>query len=556
MRRSGAVLLALLLSGCGGGGGGAHTVPSAPLAGPKGSGNIQFSVTVPARTAAQSKSRSPKFVSPNTKSISVSVAGTTANIDVVSGSPGCNTDYTHPTIVEAPVNVQPRGMLRGPDGNIWFVEDSGGAIGELAPGLVFTDHGTGQLQNGIILGPDGTFWITEPFNAAIGTMTLAGTPGQFFGYAADMQYLAQAADHTVWGTAYQQPPNNVVYHIAADGTFLPGDTITTRAATATGWPALGPDGAMYVTESDGTNGWVARIAKSGGTWSLTNEFPLPGSGFAITAGPDNALWIVDNNGKVYRMTTAGTVTNTYKIAGFAEDIIAGDDGALWMAEYGNNLIARVTTSGTVNEFPVPTAGSLPYAVAFGSDGVYFTESNANQVGRINFPLTCTATAAVPPGTVSATVTAYDATGGAAGSGNKLSIQTLPVSVPANSTTTINIVLNGIVKSLVLSAGAVPPGCASTGSIPILAEALDASGSAIVGPGSYSDAAGNPLTFTLTTTDTSGRSTFSNGAITSPATTPTFNWNGGFINTQTITATLSGGTIAGSIAPFQVFNNCS
>jgi virginiamycin B lyase len=561
MRRSSAVVLVLLLSGCGGGGGGSShaAVPTVPQSGPKGSGNVQFSITIAAPKTAQSKNRSPKFVSPATKSVSVTVAGTTTNIDVVSGSPGCNTDYTQPAFFETAVNLEPRGMLRGPDGNIWFVEDSGASVGTIAPGNVYTDHSAaGQFQNGIILGPDGAFWTTNPFYDTIGRMTTNGSYTDFGGFPFDMQYLAEANDHTVWGTAYTSGPSNTVYHIAADGSFLAGDTITTRAGTSTRWPALGPDGAIYVTEFDGTNGWVARIAKNGATWSLTNEFPLPGQPIPITAGPDNALWTVDANGKLYRMTTSGTVTSTYTLAGSAEDIITGSDGALWVAEYGSNKIGRITTSGTINEFTVPTANSLPYAVAFGSDGVYFTERNANQVGRINFPVACTATASVPAGGAGATVIAYDAIGGAAGSGNKLSVQTLPVSIVANTTNTINVVLNGIVKSLAVSAATGYNSCNSSGTIALSLQAIDASGNAIIGPGNYSDAAGNALTITLTTSDTSSQSSIANGAITRPGATPApaLNWSGGFLNSQTVSATVSGGTITGTTTPAGIQGGCS
>jgi hypothetical protein len=145
------------------------------------------------------------------------------------------------------------------------------------------------------------------------------------------------------------------------------------------------------------------------------------------------------------------------------------------------------------------------------------------------------------------VTAYDAAGGAAGSGHVLSTQTTPVTVTANTTTTVNFVLNGVVKSLIVSNGTLPNTCASSGSVPLNVEALDASGNAIIGPGNYSDASGDPLTITLTTTDNSGHSTFANGTITAPsATVPALNWASGFLDPQTVGATVSGGTIAGSI----------
>ncbi len=419
----------------------------------------------------------------------------------------------------------------------------------IAPGGVYTDHYFGYFQNAIIVGPDGALWTTSPYNTLLGDITTSGGVSYFRGFPEDIQYIAKAADNTVWGTAYTQGPPNKLYHIAADGTWLSPDTITTQGATT--MPALGPDGAMYVTENNGVSaGWVARIAKSGSVWTLTNEFPVPTEPYAITNGPDNALWITDFSGNVYRMTTNGTITNTYALSpGASVAIHALPDGALWIAEYGANKIARMTTTGVLNEYTIPHASTSPYDVAAGSDGIYFSEQNANIIGRMNFPVSCTATASLPAGSASVTVTAYDATGGAGGSGHVLSTQTTPVTVVANTTTTVNFVLNGVVKSVLVSNGILGNICNSTGTLQLNVAALDASGNTIIGPGTYSDANGNPLTITLTTTDTSGHSTFANGVITAPGTTtPALNWTSGPLNNQTLSATITGGTFTGTITP--------
>jgi virginiamycin B lyase len=548
MRRPYALFFALMmLAGCGGGGGSHSSVPAVPQSTAKGSGNVQFAIDVPPDTA-QAKSRKAQYVSPATQSIAVTAAGTTTNINVVSGSPGCATNYVQPSITEIPVNVQPRGVVEGPDGNIWFVEDAGYSFGTIAPGGAYTDHFFGYFENGIIVGPDGALWTTSPYNTLLGHITTSASLTYFTGFPHDIQYIAVAADDTVWGTAYTQTPQNAVYHIAANGTWLPSDTITTQGSTT--MPALGPDGAMYVTENNGVTGWIARIAKSGSVWTLTNEFPVPTMPYAITNGPDNALWIGDYAGNVYRMTANGTITNTYALSPGAEVAIHTlPDGALWVAEDGANKIARVTTTGTINEFTIPHPTTDPYDVAAGSDGVYFSEQNANIIGRLNFPVSCTATASLPAGSATVTVTAYDATGGAAGGGHVLSTQTAPVTVTANTTTTVNFVLNGVVKSFVVSNGILGNTCASTGSLMLNAQAFDASGNTIIGPGNYSDAAGDPLTITLTTTDSSWQSTLANGTITAPGVAaPVLNWLGGPLNSQTVNATVSGGTIAGSITP--------
>lgn len=50
------------------------------------------------------------------------------------------------------------------------------------------------------------------------------------------------------------------------------------------------------------------------------------------------------------------------------DIVAGRDGNLWFPETGTNQVARLTTSGALEEFPIPDALALGDAIASGPDG--------------------------------------------------------------------------------------------------------------------------------------------------------------------------------------------
>ena len=61
----------------------------------------------------------------------------------------------------------------------------------------------------------------------------------------------------------------------------------------------------------------------------------------------------------------------------------GPDGNLWFAERDGNNIGRISPDGTVTEFALPTSGSSPWGVAVGPDGnVWFTERAGNKIGRI------------------------------------------------------------------------------------------------------------------------------------------------------------------------------
>jgi virginiamycin B lyase len=82
------------------------------------------------------------------------------------------------------------------------------------------------------------------------------------------------------------------------------------------------------------------------------EFPVPsGSPFAITAGPDGALWFTEGTGNIGRITPAGVITAFRLLSrcgkyGDCEPygITAGPDGNLWFTEVSGSKIGRITTN--------------------------------------------------------------------------------------------------------------------------------------------------------------------------------------------------------------------
>jgi virginiamycin B lyase len=61
----------------------------------------------------------------------------------------------------------------------------------------------------------------------------------------------------------------------------------------------------------------------------------------------------------------------------------GPDGNLWFTEIGASKIGRITTSGSISEFVIPTASSGPFGITAGPDGNHwFTEELANKIGKL------------------------------------------------------------------------------------------------------------------------------------------------------------------------------
>src|SRR6266851_5201233 len=75
----------------------------------------------------------------------------------------------------------------------------------------------------------------------------------------------------------------------------------------------------------------------------------------------------------------GTITE-FSPASLPRGITAGPDGNLWFAE--SNNIGRITPSGSITTFPVPTQSSSPEGITAGPDGnLWFTDAG-NNIGRI------------------------------------------------------------------------------------------------------------------------------------------------------------------------------
>ncbi|HVA38576.1 MAG TPA: hypothetical protein VNJ51_13295, partial [Candidatus Dormibacteraeota bacterium] len=140
------------------------------------------------------------------------------------------------------------------------------------------------------------------------------------------------------------------------------------------------------------------------TTGTINEFTTPtlGSGPSfIASGPagSNTLWFSEYSiGRVARITTSGTITEypLPTVSGSLPDgIVAAvppNDNTLWVLEFGASQIANVvpnptpSATPTITEYPIPTTPSNPTSAAIGTDhGLWFTEAGANKIGRRQIP---------------------------------------------------------------------------------------------------------------------------------------------------------------------------
>ena len=173
------------------------------------------------------------------------------------------TEFTIPTSASSPT-----GITSGPDGNLWFTENSavsGNKIGRITTAGVFTEFTipTGAcLPYGITAGPDGNLWFAESANQQNRT------------------------DH------HRRRLHRV---------HGPRPITAARPSIASG-----PDGNLWFTEANSNK--IGQITTSG----VVTEFTVPTANFepyGIAAGPDGNLWFTELQGnKIGRITTAGVIT--------------------------------------------------------------------------------------------------------------------------------------------------------------------------------------------------------------------------------------------------------
>ena len=131
---------------------------------------------------------------------------------------------------------------------------------------------------------------------------------------------------------------------------------------------VGPDGALWFTESIGTQDWAHLDQRR------HHRVPLPESKASlggITAGPDGALWFTEalDVNSIGRMTVDGVISRLPLPTPDSQpyDITMGPDGNLWFTEYRGNRIGRITPAGAITEFRLPAPPRGLFSIVAGPE---------------------------------------------------------------------------------------------------------------------------------------------------------------------------------------------
>jgi uncharacterized repeat protein (TIGR01451 family) len=213
-------------------------------------------------------------------------------------------------IPQSASSADPWRLAAGPDGNVWFTEQTGNKIGRLTPQGTVTEFavptenaGPGELTGG----PDGNVWFTEVMADKIGRITPAGQITEFA--------------------------------IPKSSTSLPGGTAALTEIVT------GPDGSLWFTEQ---SRGIGRITPDGKITEFTTPTQSP-QPYGIAAGPDGNLWFTEfKANQIGRITPAGTVTEFAVPTADSQPVgvVAGPDGNLWFGESGQPRLGRLNLAYT------------------------------------------------------------------------------------------------------------------------------------------------------------------------------------------------------------------
>jgi virginiamycin B lyase len=315
-------------------------------------------------------------------------------------------------------NSGPTGITSGPDGAMWFTEATANKIGRISATGIITEYALATPNSeplGITSGPDGALWFTEGA-AKIGRITTSGTITEFpipnlFDPGSALEGpigITAGPDGALWFTDTTNcigPMGgciNFIGRVTTEGDFTEYSQGMLGGGALGGFPSAitaGPDGALWFIENLGCGAGscptaIQRITTAG----IITGYVLPNDEGAagITAGPDNSLWFTGGGGPlgafIGQITTAGIITE-YPLTSIIspQGITTGSDGSLWFTGgvaggqvvngKAPGAIGQIISAGVVTGYPIPISNSSPQGIAAGSGGtIWFTDPGTNAIG--------------------------------------------------------------------------------------------------------------------------------------------------------------------------------
>jgi streptogramin lyase len=141
--------------------------------------------------------------------------------------------------------------------------------------------------------------------------------------------------------------------------------------------AVAPDGNVWIVETAANKIWVYNAYDGS-----INSFSAPGEPTGVAYGPDGNAWFTEYSGnKIGRITPTGTLVEfpIPTASSHPMGIVLGLGGNLWFVEQDGNKLGAITTAGAITEFPLPSAGAFPAGIAASASALAITEPGANKI---------------------------------------------------------------------------------------------------------------------------------------------------------------------------------
>ncbi len=271
--------------------------------------------------------------------------------------------YSNPSGEE----IDPRWMIVGPDGNLWYVTTTILFIDAKGQGHIsaFVTRVTpaGQMQQ--FPYPEANvitdFW---PYYFVVNTSMVVGM------------------DHRIWFTMSHE---TCVSHpaIVDCNSDTPRLVAVSMTGVITSYPLpdpsvsvlaikAGPDGNIWLSVASKSSATILVVTPSG----KARSFGLPSissTAVDLAFAPDGSLWFDENGHAIGHMVEGGDVFEyslpTHTVSGqLPQDslqgntILLGPDGAFWFTERPTNFIGRIDQTGQITEISLPDEKGLSFAV--------------------------------------------------------------------------------------------------------------------------------------------------------------------------------------------------
>jgi streptogramin lyase len=285
------------------------------------------------------------------------------------------------------------GVVEGPDGNLWFANQSND-IGEVSPTGTVTLHDlTGLVDSNdslidVTVGGDSNIWFTVPNGGGSGLGEIGRynptTDGvDMFSSPVVFPYkITTAADGTLW--VLGSSASRILLNGTASVSYNTGGTSSDIM--------LGPDNNIWITKAHSTES-LLRVNPT--TGALINEYPITGdlttNPNQMTIGPDDDIWFTYSGGAngfggiAHFNDTGDTFTQfPFSSATTPKGIVTGPDGNFWVLARSGAPLRQVTPAGVSTPFSQTgfTIPPSPVEIVLGPGGDLWAGSD-NRIGRID-----------------------------------------------------------------------------------------------------------------------------------------------------------------------------